>query len=387
VRAAAFVYGVAPEVTSAFDANGELESLVSPLNRSVTFEELAEFEPELNRLKNVIDSIYPQNIGNQLLQADLYADAKVHEQRYVPALLWGITDRLSLGTMVPISKRRIEASFDAEVTNQGRKLRELVGQIPALKEAAQQLQNANVNTALFTEKIFAEHGYQTPTNYHKSGLGDVEFETRYLYFRSEMLNMSARANLKFPTGEANADPTNLLDRPFGNGHYALKLGLLQDFRPFGPRWILSSGLFFTHNFEGRERKAVRKSADQLLPDLHDPQQIEMLRKKRGFDLASDVGISRSFFDGVIWIAASYLYTLHAQDRYSGDRSLDYASLSENTRSEEHGVEYSFEVSSIQLFLKEMFPIPGKLVFAWYQPFRGKHAMYTPYGRMDFALLF
>jgi hypothetical protein len=387
VRAMAFVYGFAPLVDSSFDTQGELDSLVSPLNRSVTFEELAEFEPELNRLKNVIDSVYPQNIGNQLLHADLYAEARVFEQRYVPALLWGLTDRFSIGAIVPITERKIQSKFYTEVTNQGQNLRELIGKVKGLEQAAAELESARVGTALFTEKIFTENGYQKPSSFNKSGLGDIEFEARYLYYKSDVVNLGARLNLKVPTADPDADLSNLLDRPLGNGHYALKIGLLQDFKPLGPRWILSSALFITHNFEGRERKAIRMNQDQLLPNLNDPYQIESVRKKRGLDFTTDVALSRSFFDGAVWFGASYIYAYHGQDKYFGTRSLDYSELSLNTQTEEHGFELSLELSSIQLFLKEKFPIPGKLVFAWYEPFKGKNAMYAPYGRMDFALLF
>lgn len=387
VRAAALVYGFAPMVDSTFDAQGKLDYLVSPLNRSITFEELAEFEPDLQKLKNVIDTVYPSGIGNQLIQANLYADAEVFEQRYVPALLWGLSDRWSVGILVPVVKRQIESSFKAVVINQGQDLKDLVGQIPELSDAATQLANAELDTNTFVQKIFYDNGYKSPANFENSGLGDIELETRYLFYRSDPLNMSARLNLKIPTGSSTSDIANLLDKPIGNGHYSLKAGLLQDFRPFGPRWIFSSAAFLAYNFASDEIRAVRRSSDQLLPNLNDPYQVESLRKRRGMDLSTDMAISRSFFDGVVWVAGSYQYFYHGKDRFEGSRNLLYSDLSKNTQTSEHGVEASIEFSSIQLFLKEEFPLPGKMVFAWYQPLQGKNALYAPYGRMDFALLF
>lgn len=387
VRAAAFVYGEAPAIDSTFDADGKLDYLVSPLNRSISFEELAEFEPDLKKLKNVIDSIYPQRVGNQLLQAELYADADVREQRYVPALLWGLTDRWSIGAVFPITKRTIRASFDAKVINQGASLRRLVGEIPALKEAAQQLASAQVDTALFAEKIFAAHGYQTPGALEKRGLGDIEAELRYRYFENSWLGLGARLNLKMPTGNSQADISNLLDRPIGAGNYSLKLGLLQDIKPLGPRWIISSAFFVTRHFASQDVRAIRKDPEQLLPNLNDPYQIETVRKQRGWDFSSDVAISRGLFRNVVWLGFSYVYAYHGSDRYEGARDLNYAELASNTQTEEHGFEYSLELSSIQLFLDELFPLPAKLVFAWYEPIKGRNALYAPYGRMDFALLF
>lgn len=387
VRAAAFVYGFAPTVDSTFDADGKLDYLVSPLNRSVTFNELAEFEPDLKRLKNVVDSIYPEAIGNQLLQADLYADASIFEQRFVSALLWGVTDRFSIGTIAPITKRQIRSSFDARVMNQGARLQKLVGNIPALRNAADQLAAAHIDTALFAQKIFTAHGYQTPGNFQKVGLGDIEIEGRFLALKTEMYNIGLRANLKIPTADANANLNNLLDRPFGNGSYAFKVGFLQDFKPLGPRWTLSSAVFLTHNFMGQQIMAVRRTPDQLLPDLNDPYQIETLQKKRGLDFSTDVAVSRSFINGSVGLALSYIYSYHGEDQFMGQRSLDYASLSKDTETNEHGLEISLEFSSIQMFLDETFPMPGKMVFAWYEPLKGRNSLYAPYGRMDFALLF
>ena len=139
--------------------------------------------------------------------------------------------------------------------------------------------------------------------------------------------------------------------------------------------------------EARLKRAVAKSTDQLLPDLNDSEQIEFVHRKRGYDFGADIGAVADLYGGVGTFSTSFVFSQHLKDNYWGDRSLDYARLMNNTGSQSQGLEFTFGLSSIPLFLKSIWPVPGKWSITWFQPIAGRKSMYTPYGRMDFVLLF
>jgi len=387
VRAGAFVWGRAGSVKSSFDEGGSLQSLARPLNRSVTIDDLAESAPDVKTLENILNNLGPQGLGEQLFLTNLYSEVEVSEQRFVTGLLWGITDRLSLGVIVPIVTRHTDVSFDADITNNAKQLQNKLGHIPQIREGLQEFIDADIDEKLFISTIFKDRGYIAPTMHEFTAVGDIELESRYRYYKGESLNMALRGGVKLPTANHETDIRNLFDREIGEGVYSMKLGAVQSYTLIPYRLSLHSAVFGTYRFAGTKKVALPREAAEPLADLNDPYQIENVEKQLGASMNSDLGIMLDFWKGGVSFMTSLQSLVKASDRYTGQRDLDYSRLNANTAGYEHGLEFSLEVSSVQLFLDKKALAPAKLSFSWYQPFAGKNMIYAPYGRVDVVLLF
>jgi hypothetical protein len=387
VRAGAFVWGGSSTVTSSFDEKGDVRSLARPLNRSVTLDDIAESEPDVKTLENVLNSLGPMGLGEQLFLSNIYSDVKVNEQRYVTGLLWGVTDRLSLGVIVPVVKRETRVSFDVDIVNNAKALQAKIGHLPRVREGLQQFIDAGISPEMFVSEIFTSNGYIAPTYHSFNALGDIELESRYRFYKDERLSLALRSTVKLPTARHETDLRNLFDREAGEGVPSVKLGVAQSLQLLPHRLSLHTAAFGTYRFAGRKTVALPQDPSEPLANLNDPTQIETVQKELGASANSDVGLMLDFWKGGVSFMTSFQSLVRAADKYSGTRGLDYARLNANTAGYEHGVEFSLEFSSVPLFLDKKALAPAKLSFSWYQPLAGKNMIYAPYGRMDAILLF
>jgi|GEM_PF-1277046 len=387
VRAGAFVWGRSGNVNSSYDNSGELISVAQPLNRSVTLDDLASAEPQLGVLENILNGMSAEQLGSNLFMSNFYSNINVMEQRFVTGLLWGVTDRVSLGMIVPIVNRATRVSFEAQTVNNAQAIKERLGNLPVVGEGLQEFMDAGINTDLFVEEVFIKNGYQAPKSQEFTSLGDIELETRYRYYQSERLNMAVRGTVKLPTASHKADLTNVTDQDVGEGVVSLKLGAIQSFTILPYKLSFHGGIFGTYRMPGDKTVALPRDSNEPLADLNDPYQIETVRKYLGPSMNADVGLMLDFWKGGVSLMGSYQYILRGENRYVGNRNLDYGRLEEGSGGYEHGMEFSFELSSVPLFLDNKALAPAKLTFSWYQPLAGKNVIYAPYGRVDVVLLF
>ncbi len=388
VRAGAFVFGSAEGVREGFNETGRLEGLTHDFNKSITLDELAVFEPKLKTLKKFLNDLSPNQLGESLLVADLYADVDVNERRYVGAVLWGITNSLSIGVQVPFVKRDTNAEFKVKTINNAEKIKQIVGSVPQINEGLAQLAETSIDTELFNKEIFTKNGYEVPRDFSSGGIGDIELETRYGYFKSKYLSLSLRGALKAPTASHTPNISNILDRPMGEGTYSYRVGTYHDLRliPSILSFNTSVNLSFKKSFI--QKTALPKTKEQALPDLNDPSQIRDIRYHKPFVLNVDAGLMLDVYKGVVSFSGSYIYSANGPLRISGDLDGVYSNrLTLNTESQSQALEFGVELSSIPLFLAGKMPLPGKFTLTWSQPIGGRNTLFTPYGRMDVVLLF
>lgn len=387
VRAGAFVWGASKTVTSSFGPNGQVNSLVSPLNLSLSLEDLGEFEGQAKDLAAVLNGLSPDQLGAKLLLTDLYSEVAVAEQRSVFGFLWGINAKWSVGVIAPIVHRRARFSFKAEVIDNSKAYANLIGAVPKLQEGLQQLKESSLGTDTFANAIFADNGYNLPTEQNFYSFGDLEFESRFHYLSFKRSDFTLRTNLKLPTATHDSDMKNLLDRPVGDETYSLKVGSVQSYKLVPGRLTVSAALFGTLFAPMTKRMGVPKSSTQALPDLTDPYQITDVTKLRSPQFNSDVSLMLDFWKGAMSFSVSHIFLKKGRDSYSGSKDLYYKYYENDTEGYEQGIEISGEVSTIPLYLDNIFPAPGKLTVSWYQPFDGKNQVIAPYGRVDFVMLF
>lgn len=388
VRAGVFVFVGTGAIDSTLNSDGKLELLSQPLNRTLTLEDLAGFDPRLRLLKSTLDSVGPFGLSEGLLSADLKLDLSIQENRQVGALAWGVNDNWMLGLMVPGVSRSINAKFSALVQKDSSQVRAALGNAPpTLTQALNTFDETQLNEETFLKAIFDDRGYQRPKSSSRFELGDIEVESRYRYFRSPHVDLQLRTIAKLPTGRSQPDITNLFDKPVGTGAYGLKVGSFHDFRVIPKRLSINTALWGGLYTGTSEVRAVKLSPDELIPDLNNTYQVERVSKQLGPEIRWDSGVLSEFYNGAIAFSVNYVFEGKGSDRYRGSRNLDYQGLGENSWSRIHGIETQLELSSIPLFLEKKAPLPGKLTLTFFGPTGGRNYPLAPYGRVDVLLLF
>jgi hypothetical protein len=386
VRAFAWVYGQAAGIDSRLTEDGLLQALSHPLNRSVSLEELAEAEPDLLKLKSVLNDLDPK-WADQLLGVNLYADVSVFESRKVTGFMYGITDRFSLGVMIPFIERDMKFGFRADVTNNAGAIASGVGDIPALQEGLARLKNYPLNTQTFTKAIFLDRGYNAPTSSHVETWGDVEVESRYTYFIGDRWGLGLRSGFRVPTSSYRPDIRNILDQDLTEDTWALKASHLSEFQIVPRVFSWSTTVGGIVRLPKKQTRAYALSSDEVLPDLNDPNQIESVRKTIGPELNAESGLQLSLFQGLFNVMGSYFYSVKGQDKIKGVRNLDYARETSGTAAETQGYELSLEMSTFSAFRRNSFFIPLKISTAYVRPIAGRNTIFAPYWRFDSVVLF
>ncbi len=388
VRAFGLVLLGSDTVRDLYNENSQLEPLAQPLNRKLSMSDLATRDQRLALLKNALNSYGPFGLGDDLIEVDLSGDVSVTEKRQILAFLWGISDELTVGAFLPYISRTTLSSLSASSTKKTQQLRQILGQTPeALEMALREIDSTNLDTNFFIDQLFVKNGLKVPGLNEKSGLGDLELESRYRFYRGQTVQSALRFTTRVPTGQSEYDVTNVFDRPLGQGHPSFKLGSFTDIK-LVPRFLSwNSGLAYTTHLSQKELRAVKKSPEQDLPNVTDPDQIENVSKYTGGDFRFESGLMMDFMGGLLNISSTYVVETHSKDRYLGNRGLDYSSLADKSNTRVEAFETSLEVSSIQAFLDKKFLFPGKVVLTWFQPFRGLNAPVAAYGRVDLVVLF
>lgn len=390
VRAGAFVIGQG-SVSHSLNEDGNRRSLVAPLNRSITLDDVIEGDqevgPELETLRRVLNGMNAEQLGSHLLISNAYSDLEVTERRYVTGLLWGITEQLSVGMIVPVINRRSNVNFRIDNTDNAQTVLNRVGNIPLLREGVEEFIAAGIDEDLYVDRLFIQNGYERPSSSTFSALGDIEVESRMRYFQSTYFDAGMRFTTIFPTANHKVNLANLVDQPAGKEVFSFRLGSVNSFRAIPQVLSFHAGFFGTYNLPTNVLRALPKDPNAPLANLNDPEQIENVRLNRGASFKSDLGVMLDFYKGTASLMASYIYEVKAGDTVSGNNGLDYDRLMDGTNTSEHGMEFSFELSSVPSFMDDVALAPVKLSFTWYQPFKGRNVLYAPYGRIDAILLF
>jgi hypothetical protein len=386
VRAGMLVYGWGDNVTSTFNGNGKVESLVSAINRSVSIDDFAAVRPELKKLKKVLNENEP-GLGDQLINANLYSSMTVSESRTYVGFMYGLSNKFALGFAVPYIKRNVHSEFTADVTNNAGAIREKWGNVPEISDGLKSLASTPVDTGTFEKAIFLDNGYKVPGDFEARGMGDVEVEARLTYLSTKWIGLALRSRIEAPTTTYKPDITRLGDRELTDNNWATKLAAIEEFTIIPDHLNFASTTWGIWRAPATRTMAFSRTRDQVLPKLSDPYQVEEVKQQIGAQVEFNNGLNLMFFRRALSLMGSYVYTLKQADRIYGHRDLNYDGFTSRTNLTTQAWEAAVEFSTIPFYLSKDFDTPAKLMFTWNQPIAGKNAYVMPFGRLDAVVLF
>jgi hypothetical protein len=387
VRATGVVHVRSDEIKSTTNTSGQLEPIAKPLNLSLGMQEFAAAEPKLRKLQDVLNALGTDQMGDKLLLANLYTEVKIQETRTVFPFFWGLTDKLMVGLTIPYIVRKVSASYRSDMSNLSSQISSAVGAIPQVGEGLIQLKKLQLNSAKLDSMIFTSNGYEMPHDFEAKGMGDIEFESRYRYYKSNPLDLAARLSIRTPTASYKPSLNNLADSELGEGSWSTKVGSVHSLHLLPKILDFHTAVSGTWRAPSKKKVALPKNPDQQLANLNDPNQIEVVNKQLGPEFYSEAGVSLGLWPGVINFSPAYFLTMKGEDHYSGNKGLDYGRLSKNTDTYSHGIELELEFSAVNLYLQGKSPIPGKIALVFNRPLYAENSIIAPYGRLDAFLFF
>ncbi len=382
---------VTSDVSETFNEKGQSQSLAYSLNRSLTVNDLsANADPvtgqKLQTLITSLNTLDP-GLGTKLANSavNLYSDLSVQQQISLFALEKGFTDRLSLGIRAPIIRRSVRNRFSVDPNQTAAAISGVVGEISADVQAG--LGNlAALDTASFENSLFTAKGYQSPRDFEKTQLGDVEFGGKYNFYRTDELYSSVLLGVGAPTG-AKAELANPFDKGNSKEAWCYAVQLLQEVYP-------TKGLTFGgaakmgYSLKDKRDRAVPKNESDSLPSLL-PQdgKVQNVTRQRGRQFESELSAHYKFGGDKFGVWSAYQYSSKATDRYTGPGNLYYLGLEKNSDWSLQAGEVGLEFSTIPLFRKGSFKVPLEVSLLYNHALEGKNTPRASYTRMDLMVYF
>lgn len=384
-----------------FNAGGRRQGLAHVLNRSITMRDLvkhmgnskspitAQSAKDLELLRNELNTVAANagmgQLGDNLYQADIYADARVEASQLVYALEYGISRRMSIGLALPLQWYDIKADVRVENQNAFQKtiniLKNTVPIEDGIKRFAAQAQDSNT----FKKSIFTDNGYKIPGNTRVFGISDLEGGLKYRAYESDYVDAALLFGFRLPTASHQKDPTNLVDKATGDRQFDLAFQAGVDFK-FTPNLIFYSGFKYTLQTPDQERVVgYLKGSDASLPDLNDPRVFDnSARRKLGNIWDVNLNLRYYMFQRRVALVGAYLFQHKNADRYDGSNSfLDYPRLSDNTETQSHASEIFLIYSTVADYMRQEKAIPWEASITYHHTLAGRN---TPDVRYAYARL-
>lgn len=372
-------------VLKTLNADGERQNLMGALERTLTAKDIAASDPALQGLYDGLNQ-FEAGLGDSLITADLLPQAEINARQMIFALEYGLTDRISLGIIVPTVQMKVNASFNARVNSQAAQVAERTQGVPALEQGVAQFQ-ANAPTAqTFADGLFTSAGYKTPSNFEYSGLSDIELGAKVQYLKADRFRGTCLAGVRAPTATYKDDPSNLLDSGTGDGQWDLAAECANEFDPLKTITLGVAARYTVQLPNTYSQAVLRDGSTDPLPKLNDPSLVQPIDRDLGDMVEAEVSTRVNI--GAAWHVSGLMeVAFKAEDRYTGSKSFQISELGSETETMAYRAELGVGYSTIPEFSAKRFPVPMEVKLAYNTITQGYNVPMSAYARMDLVVYF
>jgi len=214
---------------SKFNSKGNSIAMGDAYKVSLTPSFVSVLKPQVKALSNALNSTQP-GLADSMQVSELSADIKSSILANAVAAEYGITDRLSVGIILPVVYASVTAKGRSNSSPQFEGfVKNLPDQHPlkgALNQMKSMLTMPAINQAL-DQDLGYDGGIQS---WSGTGIGDLEIGGKYKYFESHPIRMTVKAGVRAPTGRRD-QPDQIFDCAFGDGQWDLAAFHYVDYSP------------------------------------------------------------------------------------------------------------------------------------------------------------
>jgi len=345
-------------ITKRFNTDGDSEPLAIDLNTDLN-----------SRVFPALTSLDPF-VGGSASVGRSDVDFTLLLRNFEFSLYYGITDKLSLGVMVPyyFLKNKVHASLDSSTANVGKNpfINSLAplpfpGTVPLTTDDVQNLigKGLDINgDGVIDIKGF---GFKRVETWSDSGLGDIEILSKYQFYKNNNWRLACVGGVRLPTGEAD-DPDNLVDIAFGDGQTDLLFRLHADYLAVR-NLLLNATIRYDLQLPDRQLLRVPANVDQPVTANK-----ETVKRNLGdiieFELMGSYNFTQQISGGL-----KYRYTKKFKDDVQ-DNGKDIISLEDETNPTGHMFFITLGYSTVQMYMEKKFSVPFSVNLAYRNRFAG-----------------
>jgi len=405
-----FLYAKTNGISQKFNDQGEVESITKPYNLNLDAGAISSFSPTFGNLVNMLNDTglrYDASasgsasggvtatddskplLGEALTKGFLAVDVEATQAQSVFQYMHGVTDRLSIGFMIPLVKNQVRANaqinqINNTVEDYTRAFEGMGSGFSDIVTGLQFLDNANIES--LQTLALESNGYKRFGSSETSGVGDVNFGGRYNYLKTPSENWinSFQLSLSAPTGKTHA-PSAITELDHGSGVWDVATAHITNFTPGGAHtpWMFSNGLHYTYRLPGKKIMRVRNDPTDILPNASTEEEIQThYASKLWTNLAAKYTLN-----GVMSFESSYEFYWKGRDNYQGSRAKDYGYLGDETELYLETLNFTWSVSMIEGYTKKQFPLPIDFALSYYKPIVGRNPAVAPDVTAELAMYF
>lgn len=360
INSPAIRFGQISGIGERYTATGALVTLTDA--NSIVFDatKLAQIEPRVQQLVNVLNQFGQQNMGDALTLGTLHININPQINYIAPVHAFGITKKWTLGVGVPV----IRYSNDINMYQSGSNLeaiRAQTGGLSAQMDSA--FDELSVGLVSQAQKELSSKGYLPLENHRETFIGDVQVASLYQIYNDTKYGVLTKTTLGLPTGPQD-DPDDLAD--LGTFAYtSVEQTLLGTYRPRA-NWRLSAKAGVRYTLPDRIEKRVPKDETDSLPDANSKENVS-----RTNGILGSIGASTSYFFLRRWSAGLGVdYLAKAADSYSGSRGGRYDLLARETNSSATRMRVGISYDTISAYFSKAAMIPAMISYEFSDTIRG-----------------
>lgn len=366
------VVGFQSDINSQLDSSGKSTSIQNKLNRSITFKDITDDDP--NRKNQLVGLFKANNIHQAADAGYIQGSVKGFADGQIPLIGYGLTDNTMLILALPILHFRIQAQnqFIKSQTTQS-----------FLKKLEQQDESSTAKDfdsafdSSMQSKLYRA-GYIWNPDVDKKMVGDLQLTV----LNQIDSNQSAIAiGLIFPTATAAATD-DVYQLSGGERKWAASA-------KYTKQHTLSAGLSLTQSIENLLFLPTQQNRRLYLNETSD--------LKEGFDEASISWVNqtkyqiqmRYEFPKWIGLTGGFSWQYRTGEKLSGQKYADYV-YDINSRSNDQDLKSAYvalDLNSINSFLQGHFLLPMALEFSSYHTLAGRNVLSEPVYQLQGSLFF
>ncbi|MES2527444.1 MAG: hypothetical protein V4598_10165 [Bdellovibrionota bacterium] len=321
---------------------------------------------------------------NNLLVGEYGVDAQARANVHGFGFAYGLTDKVMLYTEVAYYNANVSSKIKRTKGNNYKEIEQYLrskGNITYNdKQVAELLHRmVDLNEQNIQSVITNYYNYKPIGTWQGQGYGDMETGVMIKAIDKGTWGLQVYPGVVLPTGRQD-DPNILQDIGFGDGQFDV-------FGELGTGYIvndnLSFGTRFRYTYQAPSKKELRVPTSRDFTLSADKGEFDVkYGDKLNFMVNSTLAVNDWFSFTPVY---RYLYQMKSEYDSSFGAANDY--LSYNSDKQEHQVQLTASVSSIQPFLKKKFALPAQFNFNVVQTVSGKNVPKVGRFEVELRLIF
>jgi hypothetical protein len=202
-----------------FNSSGQSVSIGDAYSLSLTPAFVSMLRPQVKALSTALDSLQP-GLSQEMKVTEINADIQSLVNANAVAAEYGVSDRLSVGFILPVVYGSVRVSTESQATPEFEGFMKKLPDAHPLKAALQQMKS-QLSIDGINQTITQDLGYQSGLkSWSGTGLGDLEVGAKYQYLNIHPFRMTVKTGFRAPTGRRD-NPDLLFDLGFGDGQWDL----------------------------------------------------------------------------------------------------------------------------------------------------------------------